>query len=516
MENPEQAPLPFAWGVLYAKPNPDGSRKQCLNCMMWSMRDEKCSIHREGLHVPPDAVCIPPESLILVNGDFKHADEVKEGDLLLTHQNRWRKVTKVIERGYDGSLIRIKAKGMSRIMVTPEHPIYAIRRKSVWDNTAGRNWFPGPYRDILKPEWIEAQDLKVRDVMLLASPIEQPSVKEVNMFGEELKITSEMSRLFGYYLAEGCACKNGKIPFVFANWEKAYVREVVEVGRSVFGVDPSIDERKNMHSISVTFHSKKISEWLSNEFGASCDVKRIPEWLMRQSHKLTREVLIGAWRGDGSFPKIPGVRPEIDTERMTSHYTTTSQRLAEQIALLLRREGFATSIQHHPKPNSRDGSDRLPWSRVYVADQYEQSRLRAMVLDGNHDVQGVGRSRREDGLWRCPVREISLVDYTGKVLNFSVEEDESYTLSGGTVHNCGYHVFGLPMEVRMPHEDLDPVDEKLSGFEIIPGGTSCDICVYYEPTSGTKGLCHAVARSDRHPPQPVQALGCCARWEKIR
>lgn len=81
---------------------------------------------------------------------------------------------------------------------------------------------------------------------------------------------------------------------------------------------------------------------------------------------------------------------------------------------------------------------------------------------------------------------------------------------------CGYHVYGLPMQMRMPHEDLDPVEEATSGFDIIPGGTSCDICVYYEPTGKTKGLCHAVAKADRHPPQPVQALGCCARWEGIK
>ena len=52
-----QAPLPFAWGVLYAKPNPDGTPKRCDNCMMWSWKDQRCSIHAANLEVPPSAIC---------------------------------------------------------------------------------------------------------------------------------------------------------------------------------------------------------------------------------------------------------------------------------------------------------------------------------------------------------------------------------------------------------------------------------------------------------------------------
>jgi hypothetical protein len=79
---------------------------------------------------------------------------------------------------------------------------------------------------------------------------------------------------------------------------------------------------------------------------------------------------------------------------------------------------------------------------------------------------------------------------------------------------CGYHVFGEPMEKRMPHKGMDPVDEALSGFDVVRGGTSCDICIYFEPTALGKGVCHAVAQEKTGlPPQPVQPLGCCARWE---
>lgn len=51
------APLPAAWGVLYAAPNPDGSRKQCANCPMWASSGEQCSIHDPEVEVTADHVC---------------------------------------------------------------------------------------------------------------------------------------------------------------------------------------------------------------------------------------------------------------------------------------------------------------------------------------------------------------------------------------------------------------------------------------------------------------------------
>lgn len=79
---------------------------------------------------------------------------------------------------------------------------------------------------------------------------------------------------------------------------------------------------------------------------------------------------------------------------------------------------------------------------------------------------------------------------------------------------CGYHVFGQPMETRPDHPGMMPVDPELAGFDIIAQGTYCGSCIYYEHKSGEKGVCHAVAKEkDAKPPQPVDFMGCCARWE---
>ncbi|MBD3291595.1 MAG: hypothetical protein GF393_01615 [Armatimonadia bacterium] len=81
---------------------------------------------------------------------------------------------------------------------------------------------------------------------------------------------------------------------------------------------------------------------------------------------------------------------------------------------------------------------------------------------------------------------------------------------------CGYHVFGAR---RHPGPDLDahrvsmdPVVPEQAGLETVPGGTSCDVCHFYD--AGT-GRCHLVA--DPEDPKRdalVDPLGCCAAWRR--
>jgi hypothetical protein len=77
---------------------------------------------------------------------------------------------------------------------------------------------------------------------------------------------------------------------------------------------------------------------------------------------------------------------------------------------------------------------------------------------------------------------------------------------------CGYHVFGPPSDARPEIELLAPVDPAYSGLEVVEGGTSCDVCRYYETETPSSGRCHAV-RDDVGAFAEVEAMGCCARFE---
>lgn len=50
-------PLPRPSDVLYAPPNPDGSRKRCLNCMFYADVDVRCIVLGRDVEVTGDMVC---------------------------------------------------------------------------------------------------------------------------------------------------------------------------------------------------------------------------------------------------------------------------------------------------------------------------------------------------------------------------------------------------------------------------------------------------------------------------
>ncbi len=53
----ESAPLPMPDGALYRHPNPDGTRKSCMSCIMWVSGENRCVIHARDREVPGDFVC---------------------------------------------------------------------------------------------------------------------------------------------------------------------------------------------------------------------------------------------------------------------------------------------------------------------------------------------------------------------------------------------------------------------------------------------------------------------------
>lgn len=53
----QNAPLPEPSGVLYRHPNPDGSRKNCGNCILWVSSENRCAIHSRDLKIESTDMC---------------------------------------------------------------------------------------------------------------------------------------------------------------------------------------------------------------------------------------------------------------------------------------------------------------------------------------------------------------------------------------------------------------------------------------------------------------------------
>jgi hypothetical protein len=78
-------------------------------------------------------------------------------------------------------------------------------------------------------------------------------------------------------------------------------------------------------------------------------------------------------------------------------------------------------------------------------------------------------------------------------------------------HVCGYHVFGKPMKEFSARAGIQYVDPKTSGLSVVKGGTSCDVCKFFESGESGKGTCRGVIVKGK--PATVEAKGCCARYQ---
>lgn len=72
--------------------------------------------------------CVPAGSLIKTDEGYKPIEDVKVGDMVLTHNNRYRKVLKTMHRDSD-HLNCIKAAGVAELLITDEHPVYVYRNE---------------------------------------------------------------------------------------------------------------------------------------------------------------------------------------------------------------------------------------------------------------------------------------------------------------------------------------------------------------------------------------------------
>src|SRR5437773_197369 len=107
-------------------------------------------------------ICLPAGAPISTDSGIVDIDRMTVGTRVLTHAGRYRAVTGVQTRIYDGTLFRIRVTGQpDSLEVTEEHPILAVRRRSI---KGGRRLEKG----VGVMRWVRPTELKVGDYLVKA------------------------------------------------------------------------------------------------------------------------------------------------------------------------------------------------------------------------------------------------------------------------------------------------------------------------------------------------------------
>jgi len=442
------------------------------------------------LDVCPDALIIPahcllPDTLIHTkNNLLKPIKEIKKGDWVITHKNKWRKVEKVFKRPYNGKVYHIKPRNFSLgLITTPEHPFYAIKthKNCHWSNGICKpshlnlDDCKEKYFKNYKPEWIPAEKLERGDVLIYPrflnvfknKKIEKINLKEIiknntlktnlnediitpngsktTQIKNFISINKDFCKLAGYYLAEGYTNSRDLIGFSFSAKEKKYIKEVIDLMKKVFGFNkkPKIRKSKENNGVEILFYSKILCNVFENLFYSSekiknASTKKLPDWALGLPQDLQVEIFRCWWRGDSGY--------------------TTSRWLINQMKIILLRLGIVPSIYVYKKNDYNKQLKKFIKERKIKA-RYDVYSMRQLSfyedkfnLLKETEFKKIAKHNKnkdkkygwiDDNYIYLPIYDIKIKNYKGEVYNLEVEKDNSYVSEFATIHNCWTPWFSL-------------------------------------------------------------------------
>ena len=180
------------------------------------------------------------------------------------------------------------------IVVTPEHPMYIHRDGELKTIRADlcklQDFIPIPE---LLPNSSKPVELKINNKLpdVRAKIIEFPKY-----------ITTELSRILGYFVTEGHSYKGSTAEFGFSNMDVRMLQEFEDLMDKTFGISPSYNNRED-GLVTLRFLSIELFTWFENNFPEimhKARQKRIPKLIMGGSVDNARNLLITAFQGDGS------------------------------------------------------------------------------------------------------------------------------------------------------------------------------------------------------------------------
>jgi len=400
--------------------------------------------------------CVPPSQDVIANPSVKPISEIRPGDKVLSHNGNFEEVERVYSRHYEGKMVKVFVRQSSLpIVSTPEHPIYAIRRRI--SRKTGRLTRSGLLSD--EPQWIPAIEIVAGDIVVVPRIMKESDIRSIRVsdylngrvtsdgsfyqpriykngteampaktkpIKNEIGLTDGFYSLVGYYLAEGnIARKNGRVGglnFTFNINEQEYVEDVTQLLKELFAVDAKAVRRPAKGTVEIRVDSALLGRLFAVLFGLGARNKDIPHWMLYSNRDKQKALIRCYWRGDGSRSPFG--------YRMTS----VSKQLSYKVQLLLERLGFLTGTYYDKRKKAFE---------VHVQGQPEMADLL------REQWPALSRRRNTYGwvsdthVFRL-VRKVERDDYSGPVFNLKVKNSESFSFPQAATHNCSDMEYMLP------------------------------------------------------------------------
>lgn len=335
--------------------------------------------------------CFPAGTRILAERGWLPVEDVRVGDVVLTHRGRWMPVTATMSRISD-HLIHLRGHGLPRLATTSEHPFWARSQSRKQGPRPERRW----QRTFSEPEWTEAAKMAGQFASQVLPPVEE-SEHGVDLWW-----------LVGRFLADGWSSESNGKPRVQICSARGEADDLATAIHRV-GLHATRVEMRTATRFSI--HRKWFAELVA-PLGRGAAFKTLTRRELALDQARAEALLSGWLSGDGSR----------DERIRAWKGTTVSRSLAMSIALLAQRaRGVVAIVTETPMPSKKVIDGREIGQRT----QYQvviPDRNRSGFIEGDYGWKLVRRAIRTDG---------SVLVY-----NLSVGGDESYIADGAIVHNC--------------------------------------------------------------------------------
>lgn len=263
---------------------------------------------------------------ILTDKGYVNIEDLRVGDMVLTHLGRWRPVVQVQEDVND--CYEVRGQSSFPMVVSCDHRFHGAENQAT----------PKQKRDFLPLGWHDIEFL-IEHQVYWATPTVFPemAIPEMEFNGTATVIEQDSDEfwwLVGAYLANGWTSTGDRIGWCLPAVKQSALHHALEA----IGMRPWVQQRPHSKGDVLTVASRAWNGWLSDHFGRLAGGKRLPSWAlgMAQSHR--QALLDGYLTGDGWFEPIKK-RWEVGT---------ASKSLAMGIQLLAQSLGYTvncTSVQ---------------------------------------------------------------------------------------------------------------------------------------------------------------------------
>ena len=422
------------------------------NKVVLETEDGKIIVVEEKVGFLDIEACVTGDTLVLTKNGLKYIKDIKPGEKVLTHKNRWKKVAATSKRQCNGVLYNISPFKMPLLNVTPNHPILVFSppksRRGVFDSHSFR------YKSFSNPTWKTSKDVQEGDICVSINPdswvwrdvnkvfvdsAPKADRHKTSNIPSYLPVTDDLLTVIGLFLGDGWS--NGVQVVFCANYKDTEFMSILE--RWFASINASYSKKNSGKMVVYTHCSIQLGKFFQ-QFYDETKNKYLPlQWLNLPDNRFL-EIVHGLILSDGTRYKHKDA------------IYNTSERLLKEIAVrLMFTDSVSVRAYKYRITRKFDGYTPKPFQYILTVSSKENTHVRRWKVMDYIFYKIVKKTVRKSQEY---------------VYNLQVEEDESYIANGIISHNSNLRAdFGVVFSYCIKELDGELITNVVAPQEIRKG-----------------------------------------------